>query len=188
MTFSLATWNSPVGPLVVASHASGVCALEFGDDWPRAGKHLARWFGATPTSATGDPAGAVPRLEAYFSGELDALNDLAIDARGTDFQRRVWRELQTILPGHPISYRELAERVGCPSGSRAVGSANHCNPLAIVVPCHRVIGADGGLRGYAGGLDRKRWLLEHEARYGLGPFALTSSSPRRSLQSPSGPR
>jgi methylated-DNA-[protein]-cysteine S-methyltransferase len=109
-----------------------------------------------------DPTGAVPRLEAYFSGELNALADLPVDPRGTPFQLRVWRELQAITPGQPISYRDLAERVGCPSGFRAVGSANRLNPLAIVVPCHRVIGADGGLRGYAGGLDRKRWLLAHE--------------------------
>ncbi|HYN06986.1 MAG TPA: methylated-DNA--[protein]-cysteine S-methyltransferase [Vicinamibacterales bacterium] len=162
MTFSVTTWKSPVGALVVASHATAVCALEFADDWLRAEEHLRRKFGAVEVDSGGDPAGAVPRLEAYFSGELDALADLAIDPRGTPFQLRVWRELQTIAPGQPISYRDLAARVGCPFGFRAVGSANGRNPLAIVVPCHRVIGADGGLRGYAGGLDRKRRLLEHE--------------------------
>jgi methylated-DNA-[protein]-cysteine S-methyltransferase len=162
MTFSITTWNSPVGALVVVSHATAVCALEFADEWRRAERYLARRFGSPVVVSAGDPAGAVPRLDAYFSGDLTALNDLPIDPRGTAFQRRVWRELRTIAPGQPISYGTLAERVGCPAGFRAVGSANRLNPLAIVVPCHRVIGADGALRGYAGGLGRKRWLLNHE--------------------------
>jgi methylated-DNA-[protein]-cysteine S-methyltransferase len=181
MTFSVATWKSPIGALVVASHATAVCALEFADEWARAEKYLRRRFGPVEVKSGDDPAGAVPRLEAYFSGEVNALAELAIDPRGTPFQLRVWRELQTIAPGQPISYRDLAERVGCRSGFRAVGSANRLNPLAIVVPCHRVIGADGELRGYAGGLNRKRWLLDHEARSGF----FTSSSQPRSLQSPS---
>jgi methylated-DNA-[protein]-cysteine S-methyltransferase len=169
MTLSITTWNSPVGALVVASHATAVCALEFADEWRRAERYLARRFGSPAVISDGDPAGAVPRLEAYFSGDLKALDDLAIDPRGTPFQMRVWRELRTIAPGQPISYRDLAERVGCASGFRAVGSANRLNPLAIVVPCHRVIGADGGMRGYAGGVDRKRWLLHHEQTFSLCP-------------------
>lgn len=102
------------------------------------------------------------QLQAYFEGEL-AEFDLPMQLDGTPFQRRVWHELCAIPFGAAISYAELARRIGNPSASRAVGGANGQNPIGIIVPCHRVIGADGGLGGYGGGLDRKRWLLEHEA-------------------------
>jgi methylated-DNA-[protein]-cysteine S-methyltransferase len=102
------------------------------------------------------------QLEAYFDGESVAF-DLSLNLAGTPFQRRVWNELCAIPFGVAISYAELARRIGQPSASRAVGGANGQNPISIIVPCHRVIGADGGLGGYGGGLDRKRWLLEHEA-------------------------
>jgi methylated-DNA-[protein]-cysteine S-methyltransferase len=102
------------------------------------------------------------QLTSYFDGGL-ATFDLALSLDGTPFQRRVWQELCAIPYGSAISYAELARRIGKPGASRAVGSANGRNPVSIIVPCHRVIGADGGLGGYGGGLDRKRWLLEHEA-------------------------
>jgi methylated-DNA-[protein]-cysteine S-methyltransferase len=105
---------------------------------------------------------AVEQLNAYFEGEATSF-DLPLNMVGTSFQRRVWRELCKIPFGRAISYAELARRIGQPSASRAVGGANGRNPVSIIVPCHRVIGADGGLGGYGGGLDRKRWLLEHEA-------------------------
>jgi methylated-DNA-[protein]-cysteine S-methyltransferase len=102
------------------------------------------------------------QLDAYFGGELEAF-DLPLAPTGTAFQLRVWEELQRIPFGETISYSELAERIGNPRTVRAVGLANGRNPISIIVPCHRVIGADGSLVGYGGGLDRKRWLLEHEA-------------------------
>ena len=102
------------------------------------------------------------QLTAYFDGERTRF-DLHLDLAGTPFQKRVWRELCNIPYGCAISYVELARRIGQPSASRAVGGANGRNPISIIVPCHRVIGADGTLGGYGGGLDRKRWLLEHEA-------------------------
>jgi methylated-DNA-[protein]-cysteine S-methyltransferase len=105
---------------------------------------------------------ACSQLSAYFEGELECF-DLEMSLEGTPFQKRVWRELCNIPYGRAISYAELARRIGRPGSSRAVGGANGRNPIAIIVPCHRVIGADCGLGGYGGGLDRKRWLLEHEA-------------------------
>jgi methylated-DNA-[protein]-cysteine S-methyltransferase len=102
------------------------------------------------------------QLCAYFAGELCEF-DLPIRMAGTPFQRLVWQGLRTIPYGVTISYAELARRVGHPGAARAVGAANGRNPIGIVVPCHRVIGADGTLTGYGGGLDRKQWLLEHEA-------------------------
>lgn len=122
------------------------------------------------------PEGALrARLEAYFAGDLDALSAIEVrPASGTAFQRRVWEELRRIPAGETISYAELARRIGRPSAVRAVGAANGRNPIALVVPCHRVIGKDGSLTGYAGGLERKRWLLEHEgarARQTIDPAA-----------------
>ncbi|MGZ3470661.1 MAG: methylated-DNA--[protein]-cysteine S-methyltransferase [Isosphaeraceae bacterium] len=105
---------------------------------------------------------ACTQLTAYFEGETESF-DLDMTLAGTPFQKRVWQELCNISYGCAISYAELARRIGQPGSSRAVGGANGRNPISIIVPCHRVIGADGGLGGYGGGLDRKRWLLEHEA-------------------------
>lgn len=112
----------------------------------------------------GGLAHVVAQLEAYFAGTLTDF-DLPMAMHGTDFQRRVWAALCEIPYGETISYGELARWVGNPKASRAVGLANGRNPLAIVVPCHRVIGADGSLTGYGGGLERKVWLLEHEVSY-----------------------
>jgi methylated-DNA-[protein]-cysteine S-methyltransferase len=109
----------------------------------------------------------VAQLRAYFAGDLTDF-DLPIELRGTEFQRRVWATLQEIPYGETISYGELARWVGNPKASRAVGLANGRNPVAIVVPCHRVIGADGSLTGYGGGLERKVWLLEHEGSRSSG--------------------
>jgi methylated-DNA-[protein]-cysteine S-methyltransferase len=110
-----------------------------------------------------DPSGIADALRRYFDGELHALDDVPVrfDA-GTPFQQEVWHALRTIPVGETISYAELARRVGRPTGFRAVGAANGRNPIAVVVPCHRVIAADGTLGGYSGGLDNKRWLLAHE--------------------------
>ncbi|HEY8217728.1 MAG TPA: methylated-DNA--[protein]-cysteine S-methyltransferase [Acidimicrobiia bacterium] len=110
-----------------------------------------------------EPSGIAARVRAYFNGDLDAIDDLPVRfERGTPFQRAVWDALRTIPPGETISYAELARRVGRPGAYRAVGAANGQNPVGVVVPCHRVIAADGTLGGYGGGLDRKRWLLAHE--------------------------
>lgn len=110
-----------------------------------------------------DPHGLSTALEAYFAGRLEAISGLPVAFEGTAFQRRVWHALLEIPCGQTCSYSDIAQRIGQPNAVRAVGLANGSNPIAIVVPCHRVIGQDGSLTGYGGGVERKRWLLEHEA-------------------------
>ncbi len=119
-------------------------------------------FGPVPLEPASDPLGAVAAMRAYLAGDLVALDRLPVDGGGTPFQREVWAALREIPAGTTWSYKRLAEHIGRPAAVRAVGLANGSNPLGIVVPCHRVIGADGSLTGYGGGLPRKRWLLEHE--------------------------
>ena len=109
-----------------------------------------------------DPFGVTTRFHAYFAGDLSALDDLDVHLVGTAFQREVWAALREIPLGQTWSYGQLATHIGRPKAVRAVGSANGANPAAVIVPCHRVIGADGSLTGYAGGLTRKVWLLTHE--------------------------
>jgi methylated-DNA-[protein]-cysteine S-methyltransferase len=106
----------------------------------------------------------VSRLGDYFAGDLDALADIPVNPGGTPFQRSVWSALRRVAPGQTVAYRDLARAIGAPAAVRAVGAANGANPIAIVIPCHRAIGADGSLTGYAGGLERKRWLLAHEGQ------------------------
>jgi methylated-DNA-[protein]-cysteine S-methyltransferase len=150
--------SSPLGKLLLTSDGTALTGLFM--------THLAE-ASAPEASARWKQDDAPLRepceqLTAYFEGEATRF-DLDLNLEGTPFQRRVWRELCNIPYGCAISYAELARRIGQPGSSRAVGGANGRNPIAIIVPCHRVIGADGGLGGYGGGLDRKRWLLEHEA-------------------------
>ncbi|MFL6446442.1 MAG: methylated-DNA--[protein]-cysteine S-methyltransferase [Bryobacteraceae bacterium] len=104
-------------------------------------------------------------MEAYFADDVNAIVDLPVETAGTPFQRMVWNELRSIPVGASVSYRKVAEQIGRPMAVRAVGLANGANPIGIVVPCHRVIGSNGSLTGYGGGLERKRWLLDHERRH-----------------------
>ena len=170
----LGTLDGPeaLGPIFVALSGRRLCALGFDVQDGALRRGLARRFGEAAAAA---PAPAGPRTEAlarvaealarYFGGDLSALAALETDARGTPFQERVWSALREIPPGETRSYGELARSLGDPRAVRAVGTANGRNPISLVVPCHRVIGKDGALTGYAGGLARKRWLLEHEARH-----------------------
>jgi methylated-DNA-[protein]-cysteine S-methyltransferase len=157
MSTATLVMDSPVGPLEVVSDGTAITHVLFVDDvtlLPSASR------------APGDVALAAAdrQLRAYFDGDLEEF-ELPLAPVGTDFQRRVWRELEQIPYGATASYGEIAARLGLPpGGSRAVGTANGSNPIAIVVPCHRVIGADGTLTGYAGGLQRKRYLLDLESR------------------------
>lgn len=109
-----------------------------------------------------DPSAARRALEAYFAGQFEAIDTLAVESGGTVFQRQVWSALRAIPAGETITYRMLAQRVDRPKAIRAAGLANGTNPVSIVVPCHRVVGSDGALTGYGGGLERKAWLLAHE--------------------------
>jgi methylated-DNA-[protein]-cysteine S-methyltransferase len=152
--------DSPVGPIEVVSDGRAVTHVLFvDDDLPMLPNAL-----TSSTPADSVLAEARRQLTAYFDGELERF-DLPLAPVGTAFQRRVWRELEQIPYGETASYGEIAARLGLPAGaSRAVGTANGSNPIAIVVPCHRVIGANGTLTGYAGGLHRKRYLLDLESR------------------------
>ena len=151
--------ETPVGTLaVVADEAGRLHAVGFTDGHARMTPILA---GEGLVSAK-DPHGLTSALRAYFDGELDAIAGLRVALGGTDFQNSVWRGLLTIPCGETRSYGDLARQVGRPKAVRAVGLANGSNPIAVVVPCHRVIGSNGTLTGYGGGLERKRWLLAHE--------------------------
>jgi methylated-DNA-[protein]-cysteine S-methyltransferase len=161
------TIDSPVGPLTLAGDGETITNLRMTDQ-THPPPDQADW--SPRPSAFPD---AVEQLLAYFDGELTEF-DLALDMRGTPFQRRVWNALTEIPYGETESYGELARRVGQPGAARAVGMANGHNPIAIIVPCHRVIGADGSLTGYGGGLDRKRTLLRLERDHDTPPLALSS--------------
>ena len=154
--------KSPIGTILVACKGETLCALEFADSKDRMMAALRSRHGDFTLVEAADPAGVGTRIGAYLLGELGALDDIVVDGGGTEFQRKVWVELRRIAPGEVVSYGALAQRLGMPTSVRAVARANALNPISIVVPCHRVIGSDGSLTGYGGGLPRKRWLLEHE--------------------------
>jgi O-6-methylguanine DNA methyltransferase len=125
-------------------------------------ERMQRGLAATDSTRAKNPGGITQALEAYFDGELDAIEGLPVVLGGTEFQNSVWRGLLKIPCGETRSYGDLARKIGRPSAVRAVGLANGANPIGIVVPCHRVIGSNGTLTGYGGGIERKRWLLAHE--------------------------
>ena len=154
--------KSPIGTILVVCKGEALCALEFADSKDRMMAALRARHGDFSLVATEDPGGVCTRIGAYLRGALDALDEIAVDGGGTEFQRKVWRKLQEIPYGETISYGVLAKRVGNPRASRAVGSANGKNPIPIVIPCHRVIAGDGGLGGFGGGLSTKEKLLAIE--------------------------
>lgn len=145
------TIDTPIGHLRICEDDGAICAIAFTKD--------ALCPPGTPLLQE-----AVRQLEAYFRGELKVF-DLPVRLAGTAFRLRCWEALRTIPYGYTISYGEQARRIGNPKAVRAVGGANHHNPISIVVPCHRVIGADGTLTGYGGGVDVKAWLLDHEKKF-----------------------
>ncbi len=166
-TILYTTHPSPLGELLLIGNGESLTGLYMQtqkyaravqDGW----KHDAKPFRAVAA-----------QLDAYFAGELRTF-DLPLALRGTDFQRTVWRALREVEFGTTTTYGELARRIGSPNAPRAVGLANGHNPIGIIVPCHRIIGANGSLTGYGGGIERKRWLLAHEARWssGLAPAVI----------------
>ena len=158
--------TSPMGPLMIVTDRDGVLrALEFGDHEDRLRRLLRDHYGDYTMEKGAAPASIIQALDAYFQGDIEALNQVKTATAGTSFQREVWQALRTIPAGTTMSYGQLAAQIGRPSASRAVGAANGANPIPIVVPCHRVIGANGTLTGFGGGLPRKQWLLEHERRF-----------------------
>jgi methylated-DNA-[protein]-cysteine S-methyltransferase len=159
MSHAIRSLDTPLGPYVLAATAAGLTHVQ------HAG---ARSLPRDDPDAAGDASArrhldaAAAALDDYFAGRLRSFDGLVLTPSGTDFQQQVWQALREIPFGDTASYGEIARRVGREGAARAVGSANHDNPLGIVVPCHRVVGANGDLTGYAGGLERKRWLLRHE--------------------------
>ena len=146
----------------MAAGDAGVCMLGFDLNRRAMKDSLEKRFGPIDVEVRRSLRGITVALEDYLAGNLDALDGVPTDPGGTSFQREVWKELRKIPASCTVSYRELAEAVGNPAAVRAVGMANARNPIAIVIPCHRVIRSDGSLCGYAGGVHRKRWLLSHE--------------------------
>ena len=151
--------------LVVTDEDGLLRAMQFGDLESRMSRQLRDHYGAITLQDGAAPASLTRKLDAYFNGEILAIDDIQTATAGTAFQRAVWEGLRTIPAGETISYGQFAAQIGRPGSARAVGAAVGANPIPIVVPCHRVIGADGSLTGFGCGLPRKRWLLDHESRY-----------------------
>jgi methylated-DNA-[protein]-cysteine S-methyltransferase len=153
---------TPVGAIVLVERRGALVGLVFEDHWKGFRRELEKRF--REFSFKEDPRGSASALalRRYFAGSLAALDGIEVDAGGTPFQQLVWTALRRIPAGATWSYARLAREIGRPSATRAVAAANGANPVSIVIPCHRVIGSDGSLTGYGGGLPRKRWLLAHE--------------------------
>ena len=149
--------------LLVTDDQDRLRALDWADYAARMHRLLRLHYGPAASLAEGRaPSPSRQALRAYLGGEINAIDGLVVETGGTPFQRAVWAGLRSIPAGETLTYAALAARIGKPAAVRAVGAANGANPVGVVVPCHRVIGADGSLTGYGGGLERKRWLLAHE--------------------------
>lgn len=162
MEFLIDSLASPIGEIRLVSDGTYLRALDFEDYQDRMALLLKRHYGEVSFKRAANPAGATAAVRNYIEGDLAAIDEIKVKSNGSEFQELVWRWLRKIPAGKTWSYGELANAIGKPNASRAVGLANGSNPIAIVVPCHRVIGANGTLTGYGGGLARKQWLLEHE--------------------------
>jgi methylated-DNA-[protein]-cysteine S-methyltransferase len=166
MHLQLERWRSPVSILLLVTDDAGTLrALEFASHEARMHRLLRLHYGHYTLRDGAAPHSVTDGLDAYFAGDTNALTDIQVATAGTPFQRTVWKALREIPAGTTMSYGRLAAKIGRAGASRAVGAANGANPIAIVVPCHRVIGANGTLTGYASGLPHKQWLLEHERRF-----------------------
>ena len=162
-------FSTPIGMALIACDEEGCLRLfDWIDQEERWQRILRARYGDVNFVPQNDPFGLTTTLKAYMAGEVHAIDALPVAFAGTAFQNRVWKALRTIPAGETLSYGALARRIGAARAVRAVGLANGANPVGVVVPCHRVIGSDGSLTGYGGGLERKRWLLAHEARYAGG--------------------
>ncbi|WMD20451.1 methylated-DNA--[protein]-cysteine S-methyltransferase [Achromobacter seleniivolatilans] len=167
--FALERVATPIGRMLVLTDAQQhLRAVDWQDFEPRMHTLLRRQYGknAVQLHDAQHPSAARRALEAYFDGDITAIAGLPVALGGTEFQRQVWQALRGIDGGSTVSYGVLAMRIQRPTAVRAVGLANGANPVGIVIPCHRVIGANASLTGYGGGLHRKRWLLDHEAQHG----------------------
>lgn len=174
MNLLLSALESPLGTLLVVTDTEQrIRALGFGDYRLALLRNLRQRFGDYRLQDTPLPRGIADALRGYFQGDLGAIDCLVLEPDGTPFQRKVWDTLQQIPPGSTRSYGEVARQLGLndPRAAIEVGAANAANPIAVLIPCHRVVASNGELRGYAWGLERKHWLLEHERA--LRPLAAT---------------
>ena len=162
MSLEYDLYQSPVGEIFFAAQGDKLCFLDFNDNDGRIDKLLRQRFGDYELTKKPGLLDVSHRLDRYFQGDSDAFDEIELETYGTEFQQNVWRQLRKIDSGSSISYDQLARNVGNPKAVRAVASANARNPIAIIIPCHRVIGKNGSMRGYAGGVERKIWLLQHE--------------------------
>ena len=165
LTLLIDRLQTPIGELLIVADRDGkLRTIDWTDHEARMKLLLDRYYGKGRYTLTPkrDPGGLTSAMRRYFKGEIGVLKDLPVATSGTAFQTSIWKALRRIKDGTTISYAELARRIGKPKAVRAAGLANGQNPISIVVPCHRVIGADGSLTGYGGGLHRKHWLLAHE--------------------------
>ncbi|HEY2470805.1 MAG TPA: methylated-DNA--[protein]-cysteine S-methyltransferase [Terracidiphilus sp.] len=157
--------KSPIGTMIIAADPEGnLRTALFAEDEEIVRRYLRLQCGGLgfTLQPAGNPHGLTETICHYFAGKLDAIDRIPVETGGTPFQREVWRALREIPCGATTSYGALAKRIAHPAAVRAVGTANGANPIAVVLPCHRVIGANGSLTGYGGGMERKRWLLDHE--------------------------
>jgi methylated-DNA-[protein]-cysteine S-methyltransferase len=157
--------KTPIGAALVTHDGKRLCNLEFEDREDRRREELTRHFPNATFEKLRTPSKFAAALARYFKGELRAIDKLPVAQLGTEFQQRAWAELRRIPPGRTRGYGEQAALLGKPAAARAIGRANGLNPISIVVPCHRLIGASGSLVHYGGGLERKQWLIDHEARH-----------------------
>lgn len=156
---------TPIGQMILAADPQGNLRVSlFAADEELVRRYLRLQCGAQAFALepVANPHGLSESIARYFAGELNVIDHIPVETGGTEFQQKVWRALRKIPCGSTMSYGKLAEQIGHPAAVRAVGTANGANPVAVVLPCHRVIGANGSLTGYGGGMERKRWLLDHE--------------------------
>jgi methylated-DNA-[protein]-cysteine S-methyltransferase len=185
MNLILSKLSSPIGEILLATDGQGrVRALDFGGYQRRMHLLLREHYGTYVLADAPAPLPVASALERYFDGDLVAVDSIAAATEGTEFQRKVWDALRRIPAGKTTNYGEMAKALGYddPRAAIDVGAANGSNPVAIIVPCHRVIAKDGSLRGYAGGLHRKRWLLEHEGALAKG--AAKTATPAETARLP----
>ena len=172
---------SAVGLIVIAALDERLVSLDFGHCRGPMLAGLAARYGPARLKPARDPFGVSGRISAYLAGDLGAVDDILVEPGGTPFQREVWMALRRVPAGTTVTYAQLARTVGRPAAWRAVGAANGQNPVSIVIPCHRMIGSDGSLTGYGGGLHRKRWLLRHEGAIPRTTDVGVSAGARRTL-------
>jgi methylated-DNA-[protein]-cysteine S-methyltransferase len=152
-----------IGPIHVVAEGGKLLAMEFGDIEHRLMPMLRARIGKEPMLEPVDELDEITSaIHAYFDGDLAAIDAIEVDGGGTDFQQHAWKSLRAIPPGETRTYGQMAAALGRPNAARAIGMANALNPISLVVPCHRLVGSNGALTGYGGGIERKRWLLEHE--------------------------